>query len=121
MNYIIKLSNINDDISTVKLNHDITGNLPMNVVNIILFFTYKFKHQQKFQPVLRDIEDGSMIVLKTLGLYSFTRYFVPLYVGTYNFNRRESQMHPEYADYERYEGASRYFYVKIFKQIKKRK
>ena len=92
----------------MKLNHDITGNLPIDVVRIILFYTHKFKHQAKFQPVLRDIEDGSMIVLQTIGFHTFTRGFAPLYLISYNFNRWESRMHPKYADYERYEGASRY-------------
>ena len=107
MNCIIIKSYINDSIAIVKLNHDITRNLPMDVVNIILFFTYKFKHQEKFQPVLRDIENGRLIVLKTLGSHSFW-FSDSLQDMFYNHNRWKSRMHPEYANYDRYEGASRY-------------
>ena len=54
------------DISRVKLNYGITRNLPIELVCEIVSFTYKFKHQLKFQPVLQDIEDGTMCVLQTL-------------------------------------------------------
>ena len=123
MNCIIIISNINDSIATVKLNHDITRNLPMDVVNIILLFTYKFKHQEKFQPVLRDIEDGSMIVLQTLGMHSFVHDSQPDHVMSYNFYRWINRMHPEYEDYKRYEGASRYLFpfdvIRSSKKLKK--
>ena len=79
----------------------------MDVVHIILFFTYKFKHQEKFQPVLRDIENGSLIVLKTLDVHSFM-YYESLQDVFYNHNRWKTRMHPEYRNYERYEGTSRY-------------
>ena len=92
----------------MKLNHDITGNLPIDVVRIILFYTHKFKHQDKFQPVLRDIEDGSMIVLQTLTFNHFRRGCNGIHVDGYNYQRWESRIHPEYENYERYEGASRY-------------
>ena len=49
-------------IVTVKLKQNITRNLPIELVCEIVSFTYKFKHQLKFQPVLQDIEDGTMCV-----------------------------------------------------------
>ena len=59
-------TNIICGIVTVKLNHNITGNLPIELVCDIVSFTYKFQHQLKFPPVLQDIEDGTMCVLQTL-------------------------------------------------------
>ena len=63
---IITKTNIMCGIVTIKLNHNITDNLPIELVCEIVSFIYKFKHQLKFQPVLRDIEDGTMCVLQTL-------------------------------------------------------
>ena len=54
------------DILTVKLNHDITRNLLFELIREIMSYTYKFQHQLKFQPMLRDIEDGTMCVLRAL-------------------------------------------------------
>ena len=49
---IIITPNIICGIVTVKLNHNITANLPIELVCEIVSFTYKFQHQLKFQPVL---------------------------------------------------------------------
>ena len=64
-------TNILCDILTVKLNHNITRNLPIELICEIVSYTYKFQHQLIFQPVLRDIEDGTMCVLQTLTLPMF--------------------------------------------------
>ena len=53
-------------IITVKLNHNIVANFPIELVREIVSFTYKFQHQLKFQLMLRDMEDGTMCVLQTL-------------------------------------------------------
>ena len=62
-------------ILTVKLNHNITRNLPIDLIHEIVSYTYKFQHQLKFQPVLQDIEDGTMCVLRTLTVVNI-QYFV---------------------------------------------
>ena len=58
---IIMTTNIICGFVTVKLNHNITGNSPIELICEIVSFTYKFQHQVKFQPMLRDIEDGTDI------------------------------------------------------------
>ena len=48
-NYQNKITtNIFCGILTVKLNHDITRNLPIKLIGEIVSYTYKFKHQAKF-------------------------------------------------------------------------
>ena len=58
--------------------------------------------------MLRDIEDGTMIVLRTLTFHSFNVGIQHPWVISGIMRRWESRMHPEYEDYERYEGVSRY-------------
>ena len=62
-------TNILCGILTVKLNHDITKNLPIDLICEIVSYTYKFQHQLKFQSVLRGIEDGTMCVLQTITVF----------------------------------------------------
>ena len=107
-NTIIITTNINCGIVTVKLNHNITGNLPIEMVYKIVSLMYEFQHQLKFQPVLRKIEDGTMCVLQVPIFHFFRRGVYPLYVDSRMFNRWASRMHPKYENYERYEGPSRY-------------
>ena len=58
-NYQNKITtNILCGILTVKLNHDITRNVPIELICEIVSYTYNFKHQLKFQPVIQHIEDG---------------------------------------------------------------
>ena len=82
---------------TVKLNHNIAGNLPIELVCAIASFTYKFQHQLKFQPVLQNIEEGTMCVLKNLTLPIFGS-------GMNSIERRLEQwlniMHPPYNKFE---------------------
>ena len=67
-------TNILCGILTVKLKHDITRNLPIDLISEIVSYTYKFQHQLKFQPVLRDIEDGTMCVLRTLTIFEIQHF-----------------------------------------------
>ena len=63
-------------ILTVKLNHDITRNLPIDVIREIVSYAYRFQQKLKFQYVLRDIEDGTMCVLRTLTVFeNFLRLY----------------------------------------------
>ena len=55
-------TNIICGIVTVKLNHNITANLPIELVCEILSFMFELEHQLKFQPMLQNIEDGTMCV-----------------------------------------------------------
>ena len=68
-------------ILTVKSNHNITRNLPIRLACEVVSFTHKFKHQLKFQPVLRDIEDGTMCLLQTLSVYEILNPENPLDVN----------------------------------------
>ena len=90
-----------------KLNHDITRNLPIDVIYEIVSYTYKFKHELK--PMLRDIEDGTMCVLQTLTLPMLQN---DLYSREHSYWRVTTWYHrmlPEYDVLRHYEGASRYF------------
>ena len=80
-NQIRLTTNILCGILTVKLNHDITRNLPFDLICEIVFYTYKFKQKlqqkRKFQRVLQDIEDGTLCVLQTLTIIeikNFTKF-----------------------------------------------
>ena len=55
--------------ATVKLNHNITRNLPIDLICEIVSYTYRFQKKLKFQPMLQNIEDGTMCVLQTLSVY----------------------------------------------------
>ena len=57
------------DILTVKLNHDIMRNLPIDLIREIVSYTYRFQQKLKFQRVLQDIKDGTICVLQTLTVY----------------------------------------------------
>ena len=74
-------TNILCDMLTVKLNHNITRNLPIDVIREIVSYTYRFqqkvKQKRKFQRVLQDIEDGTLCVLQTLTIIeikNFTKF-----------------------------------------------
>ena len=71
-------TNILCGILTVKLNHNITRNLPIELVCEIVSYTYKFKHQLKFQPVLQDIKDGTMCVLRALTVFEIQYVVNPM-------------------------------------------
>ena len=45
-------TNILCGILTVKLNHDITRNLPINLISEIVSYTYRFPQKLNSQPVL---------------------------------------------------------------------
>ena len=77
-------TNILCGILTVKLSHDITRNLPINLIREIASYTYKFKHQLKFQP---DIEDGTMCMVQTLTLPMFRS---DLYLLKHSYWRAET-------------------------------
>ena len=74
-----------------------------------ILFVGKIHHQNKFQPVLRDIEDGTMCVLRNVNM-SYFRSFCrpPVYKQIGIVERWRKQIGPEYDEYNRYEGASRY-------------
>ena len=55
-------------ISKVKLNHDITRHLPIELICEIVSCTYKIQHRLKFQSVLQDIEDCTMCVAISNGI-----------------------------------------------------
>ena len=108
-NYQNKITtNILCGILTVKLNHNITRNLPIELICEIVSYTYKFKHQLKFQPVPWDIEDGTMCLLQTLTVFDIQYYVNPIDDNYQRLDQWASKMHPLYYEYERYEGASRY-------------
>ena len=86
------------------MNHNITGNLPIELICEIVSFAYEFEHHLKFQPVLGDIEDGTMYVLQTLIFHLFRRGLNLLYVDSYMLKRYRSRTHPEYENFEQYEG-----------------
>ena len=104
-------TNILCDMLTVKLNHNITRNLPIDVIREIVSYTYRYqqKVQQKrrFQFVLRDIENGTMCVLRTLTVYEIFDPENPLDVNYRRLDRWRYWMYPYITDYG-YEGASRY-------------
>ena len=58
----------------VKLNHGMTRNLPIEMIRDIVSYTYKFKHQHKFQPVLRDVKDGAIYVANSNGIWDSLWY-----------------------------------------------
>ena len=106
---IKKRINILCGILTVKLNNDITRNLQIELICEIVSYTYKFKHEFKFQPVLQNIEDGIMCVLRTLTLPMLRN---DLYSREHSYWRLETwynRMQPRYNVARQYEGASRYF------------
>ena len=90
------------------MNHNIAANLPIELVCEIASFMYKFQHQLKFQPVLRDIEDSTMCVLQTLTLFMLQFGMNPIDDNFRILERWASRMHPPYDEFKRYEGASRY-------------
>ena len=93
------------------MNHNITRNLPIDVIREIVSYTYRFqqKVQQKrrFQSVLRDIEDGTMCVLRTISMYEILTRGDGLGVNYRRLDRWKYWMYPYITDYG-YEGASRY-------------
>ena len=70
-------------------------------------YTYKFKHQLKFEPVLQDIEDGTMCVLQTLAVFEIQCGMNPINDNYQRLDQWASRMHPPYNEYERNAGASR--------------
>ena len=87
-NYQNKITNkIMCGILTVRLNNNITRNLPIDLIREIVSYTYKFKHQLKFQPVIRDIEDGTMCVLQTL---TFPMFQSDLYSLEHAYRRADT-------------------------------
>ena len=94
-------------ILTVKLNHNITRNLPIELIIEIVSYTNKFKHQLKFQPVIQDIKDGTMCVLQTLTIFEIQYGINPIDNNYQRLDQWASRMHP-YNEYERYKDASRY-------------
>ena len=90
------------------MNHDVTANLPIELVREIVSCTYKFQHLLKFHLMLQDIEDGTMCVLQTLTFIDFNFGFSALYTYYRYLWQWESKIHPEYNDFDGYEGASRY-------------
>ena len=107
-NYQNKIrTNIMCGILTVKLNHNVTRNLPIELICEIVSYTCKFQLQLKFQPVLRVIEDGTMCVLQTLTVFDIQYYVNPIDDNSQRLDQWLSKMHP-YNDHEQYEGVSRY-------------
>ena len=94
---------------TVKLNHDITRDLLIELIREIVSYTYKFKHQLKIQPVLRDIDDGTMCVLQTLTFPMFWSDIYSLEHAHWRLDTWLNRMHPKYDESRQYEGASQYF------------
>ena len=87
-NYQNKLTtNILCDILTVKLNHNITKNLPIELL-------------------LWDIEDGTMCVLRTLTVFEIQCGMNPIDDNYQRLEQWASRMHPLYNEFEQYEGAS---------------
>ena len=86
-------------ILTVKLNNNITRNLPNELIREIVSYTYKFKHQLKFQPMIRDIEDGTMCVLQTLTVFEIQCGINPIDENYQRLDQWASRMHP-YNEYE---------------------
>ena len=105
---IIISTNIICGIVTVKLNNNITGNLPIELVCEIVSFMYKFQHQLKFQPVLQYIKDRIMCVLQTLTLPMLQYDMNPIDDDYQRLERWASRIHPPSNEFERYEGASQY-------------
>ena len=87
-------------ILTVKLNHDIARNLPIELICEIVSYTCKFKHQLKFQLVLRDIEDGTMCVLRTLTVFDIQYVANPMDGNYQRLDQWLNRMYP-YNDHER--------------------
>ena len=92
----------------MKLNHDVTRNLLIELVYEIVSYTYKFQHQFKFQSVLQDIEDGTMCVLRSLTVFEIQYGINPIDDNYQRLDQWANRMHPSYYEYKRYEGASRY-------------
>ena len=93
------------------MNHNITRNLPIDVIREIVSYTYRFQQKvqqkRKFQSVLRNIEDGTMCVLRSLTVDDFCNPENPMGVNYRRWRRWCYRMHP-YAIIYGYEGASRY-------------
>ena len=107
-NYQNKITtNVMCGILRVKLKNDITRNLPIDVICEIVSYTYKFRLQLKFQPMLQMIEDGTICVLQTLTVFDIQYYVNAIDDNYQSMDQWLSKMHP-YNDHERYEGASRY-------------
>ena len=96
-NTIITTTNIICGIVTVKLNHNITANLPIEQSCEIASFMYKFQHQLKFQPVLRDIEDGTMCVSQPL---TFPMFLSDIYSLEHTYWRLETWLNMIYPPYD---------------------
>ena len=94
-------------ILTVKLNQDITRNLPIELIHEIVSYTYKFKDQLKFQKVLANIEDGTLCVLQTLTVFDIQCGMNPMDDNYQRLDQWLDWMYP-YNDHDQYEGASRY-------------
>ena len=70
------------------MNHNITRNLPIDVIREIVSYTYRFQQKvqqkRKFQSVLRNIEDGTMCVLRSLTVHDFSN---PRYPMGFNYRK----------------------------------
>ena len=71
-------TNIICGILTVKLNHNITRNLPIDLICEIFSYTYRFQQKLIFQRVLQDIENGNMCVLQTLTVFGIQCFVDPI-------------------------------------------
>ena len=89
----------------MKLNYNITRNLPIDLIREIVSYTYKFQHQLKFQPVHQDIEDGTVRVLRTLTIFDIQHFVNSIDDNYQRLDQWIDRMYP-YNDHERYEGTS---------------
>ena len=90
---IITKTNIVCGIVTVKLNHNNADNLPIELVREIVFM-YKFQHELKFQPMLQDIEDGTMCVLQTQTVFEIQCAMNPIDDNYQRLEQWASRMRP---------------------------
>ena len=76
-----------------------------------ILFVGKIHHQNKFQPVLRDIEDGTMCVLKMVNFCRLRQFGLPVSEAKLIMQRWNERIGAGYhTSGERYEGASRYLF-----------
>ena len=80
-------------------NYNITGNVSIYLVHEILLFTDRFQQTVKFQRVLQDIEDGTICILQSPNMESFS-------ISPIAYKQQKHMVHPWYPPKHQYEGAS---------------
>ena len=79
------------------------------MIREIVSYTYRYQQKvqqkRKFQSVLRNIEDGTMCVLRNVSFYDILTRGAALGVNYHRLDRRKYRIYPYDVNYG-YEGAS---------------